>query len=562
MKSRLNIAALVLITCFFGINLLQAAAKVEAPITRVTVYPDRAMVTRSVLLELPSGDQTVVIEEIPNHARDESFRSSITGDLALLLGLNHRSIRHTEIPQQKAAELDKKIYTLENYERQGIIDRQEVFSQQKKMLLAIGFKSGEEMSEELEKGGLEIAQWQTAYEFLGNGLRAINDSLSNVKRELDEADKQLSKLKADRQTFIAQFSQHSKTVEIDVRLAKAGSVNIELDYIIDGAWWKPIYDARLNEETQKVDLYCYGEVAQRTGEDWDNVDLVLSTAQPSQGAGPGDLIPWILSLYEPIGRVTEVRGTRKSIDFLATGTQTIKTQQEIIVPPVATVDDLLARETGIGYFDMYQIVASAYNTVFNVTRKVSIASSDEAVRAPIGNYTLDRKFEHLCRPQNRLGVYRLATITNQNEAPLLPGRVAIFAGSDYLGNTHLNRFVAPGDEFDLPFGQDDNFEVKREMTENKTSPKGDKTRVEQTIKITLANNSQSSRTISVEERLPVLQDGRIKVKMRDVKPQRDETDDEENDKAVWTINLTPGQEMTITMPYRIEYPAGTQLAGM
>jgi outer membrane receptor protein involved in Fe transport len=48
-----------------------------------------------------------------------------------------------------------------------------------------------------------------------------------------------------------------------------------------------------------------------------------------------------------LGKVTEVRGTRKGIDFLATGTQTIKTQQEILVAPVATIDDLLARETGI-----------------------------------------------------------------------------------------------------------------------------------------------------------------------------------------------------------------------
>jgi outer membrane receptor protein involved in Fe transport len=48
-----------------------------------------------------------------------------------------------------------------------------------------------------------------------------------------------------------------------------------------------------------------------------------------------------------LGKVTEVKGTRKGIDFLETGTRTIKTSKEIQVAPVATVDDLLARETGI-----------------------------------------------------------------------------------------------------------------------------------------------------------------------------------------------------------------------
>jgi outer membrane receptor protein involved in Fe transport len=45
--------------------------------------------------------------------------------------------------------------------------------------------------------------------------------------------------------------------------------------------------------------------------------------------------------------VTEVRGTKKGIDFLETQSVTIKTQKEIISAPVSTVDDLLARETGI-----------------------------------------------------------------------------------------------------------------------------------------------------------------------------------------------------------------------
>lgn len=47
------------------------------------------------------------------------------------------------------------------------------------------------------------------------------------------------------------------------------------------------------------------------------------------------------------GKIVTVTGRRKGIDFLATGTVTIKTQQEILMAPVASVDDLLARETGI-----------------------------------------------------------------------------------------------------------------------------------------------------------------------------------------------------------------------
>lgn len=47
------------------------------------------------------------------------------------------------------------------------------------------------------------------------------------------------------------------------------------------------------------------------------------------------------------GRVTVVKGIRRGIDINQTGTVSIKTAKEIQVAPVATVDDLLARETGI-----------------------------------------------------------------------------------------------------------------------------------------------------------------------------------------------------------------------
>ncbi len=47
------------------------------------------------------------------------------------------------------------------------------------------------------------------------------------------------------------------------------------------------------------------------------------------------------------GRVTVVKGTRNGIDINMTGTVLIKTQKEVKVAPVASLADLLSRETGI-----------------------------------------------------------------------------------------------------------------------------------------------------------------------------------------------------------------------
>jgi uncharacterized protein (TIGR02231 family) len=564
MTSKSILAGLALIILIGPSSASGSEIKADAPITAVTVYPDRAMITRSITLDLAAGDHTVVIDNLPVGVLDDSFRGSLQGGQAILLGLNYHIVRHTEIPQAKVAELDERIYNLENYERLGIVNRKEIFEQQKKILLSIGFKSGQEMSEQMDKGGLDIAQWHQAFDFVGEAMRAVNDSLSVVKRELDILDRQLAKLKGDRGAFSGQLSLQTKTVELEVCQIRTGTATVELDYVIGGAGWRPIYDARLNEETDKVDFAAFGEVAQKTGEDWNEVELVLSTSRPALGTGPGALAPWFLSLFAPPSR------------------------NMIMSAPAATVDDLLQRETGIttdsdgvlkirggrsgetsylidgvNFSDpLAGVISSNYNTAFKVTRKITIPSGEESVRAPIGEYSLKRHIDNICRPRNRLGVFRLATITNQDKAPLLPGRVAIFAGSDFLGNTNLGKFIASGQEFDLPFGRDNNIEVEREITNDTRAQKGDKVRIDQTIKITLTNNGREESEVAVEEILPVARDQRIKVDIRDIQPQLDESSESAPDRAVWTVSLKSGETRTITYSYRIEYPSDMRLQGI
>ncbi len=68
--------------------------------------------------------------------------------------------------------------------------------------------------------------------------------------------------------------------------------------------------------------------------------------------------------------------------------------------------------------------------------------------------------------------------------------------------------------------------------------------------------------ISVEELLPVSQDNRIKVKIEDVQPEIDESTNEDEGKAVWTVKVNPGEEKELTFADRIEYPSRMQLVGL
>lgn len=536
---------------------------IKSSITEVTVYPDRAKVTRMGTLTLSVGDQAVLFENLPVGVEDASFRASARGAEGItLLGLNHKVVQHLETPRQKVAELEKQIRELERGSKQQVADRLAVLEAQKELLLAISKGGGEEMAREVKRGGIDVKSWDAAYAFFGSKLTRVTDSMRMARQEMEDIDKTLEHLRSELRTIQSTKSRSTKTVQVDLRLAQEGEVDVTLEYMIGGAMWKPLYDARLVSDKDQVELSCFAEVTQRTGEDWEDVNLVLSTAQPSRGISPGDFRPWYLAVHEvsyqpgtPDRRIV-VKAKRDPISRREVASQATIIREEIEARPAGTLRDLLPQaDLAAAYIE-----ASGITTTFVADRKESVPSGAAAVRVPIGQWMLEGGTKLVSRPKNTEGAFRLVSLTNQGEAPLMPGQVSIFAESDFLGKTALSELIAPDQTFDLPFGRDDKISVKREILSRKKEVKTNKIRIKQTIKITLKNNGRVARVVSLEEPIPTSKDSRVKVKVTKVEPEPMTTDVQ--GKATWEISLSPGEEKAVMISYRVEYPKGVVVSGL
>ena len=85
------------------------------------------------------------------------------------------------------------------------------------------------------------------------------------------------------------------TVEVDV--ITAGDLEIELTYVVQNARWQPLYDLRLAGANLEVTYLA--QVAQNTGEEWGDVSLTLSTAQPALALLIPELEPWYIQPRMP-----------------------------------------------------------------------------------------------------------------------------------------------------------------------------------------------------------------------------------------------------------------------
>ncbi|ELU37420.1 hypothetical protein AG1IA_08550 [Rhizoctonia solani AG-1 IA] len=109
-----------------------------------------------------------------------------------------------------------------------------------------------------------------------NGVREIDASIGRIKaneESEDEGDK------------IQELSVKRKTKASVVLSAKeACSIKLSLTYVVNGAGWKPAYElhAITDSKTQAIannaTLHYHASILQTTGEDWEDVQLTLSTA--------------------------------------------------------------------------------------------------------------------------------------------------------------------------------------------------------------------------------------------------------------------------------------------
>ena len=96
-------------------------------------------------------------------------------------------------------------------------------------------------------------------------------------------------------------------VRIDLAAEAATPATLRVSYSVRGARWSPLYDARLDsgarDRKPSLELVRRAEIVQNTGEDWQDVQLAVSTVRTAKGGNAPDLRPLIVRYPQP--RVVE-----------------------------------------------------------------------------------------------------------------------------------------------------------------------------------------------------------------------------------------------------------------
>src|ERR1700758_276316 len=269
----------------------------DTPITGATVFTDGARVTRAGLRGIQPGVRSVVVASLPESADPSSVRVAARGhDLALLnvevqrrVGTEPRreSLAGLRADVERCRDAVKELDDADEAERAGLGFLGHL-SEAAATSLARALSAGRAGYDELAAmAGHLSASTGTA---LGR-RREIAARKRAAQRELDAAVARLAGAEQPGEPVV--FIEVVVLLEAEA----ATAAEFELTYHVAGASWRPLYDLVLDGE--KLTVSYLAEITQRTGEDWPEVTLVLSTTRQGLSQTLPELRPWYIGRPQP-----------------------------------------------------------------------------------------------------------------------------------------------------------------------------------------------------------------------------------------------------------------------
>ncbi|QPF92917.1 mucoidy inhibitor MuiA family protein [Bradyrhizobium commune] len=541
--------SLVLVTNAVVLPSWAADVDATSAIDTVTVYPDGATVTRVMVLDIASGDSTLVARDFPLSLDPSSLR--VEGEAGAKLTIGTIDARPPRAAQPvNLPELDKRIEALRDQraDLQGDID---AATARRKFAQHFAEASPAGLGEKGE--ARPIAEWRAAFTAVAEEIATADTAIRDAARKQREIDRQIAQLEAER----AAKPPSKLEVRIDVASAAATKATLRVTYAVRNARWLPLYDARLDtggkDRKPQLELVRRAEVTQSTGEDWSNVTLGVSTVRIGRGGSAPELISLVAQYPQvpkprALGAVSDAMPSAAPAPMLRRMEQAssnMKDKDEI-APAQRADEQQAAAEIG------------DFQATFKIPGHVSLGAAEGAKSLRIASMSVPADLAVRAAPVQDPTAFLEASFKQADDTTLLPGKVAIYRDGVFVGRGKLSA-SAKDDIVRLGFGADDKVKIERAVLKRNEGSAGllvttSKTD-ERAFKTTIRNGHDFPIKVAIEDQLPVSESEEITVEMlptttpptaKDIRDKRGVLE--------WSFDAKPGEVKDINFAWRVRWP--------
>jgi uncharacterized protein (TIGR02231 family) len=537
----------------FAVSTRAADVNANLVISKVTVHRSSAIITRAGMVELPTGDHRIIVRNLPDGLTPASIRLSAASKNLRLGGIEVQRITQDALVNEKERELQRQARAI-NDQRDAINDDIAVADSQLRLLGAVA---------QSPAGGAAVrvdgAELNSLVGSVGAGESAARTRIREGKIKIRELDAKLAALAEETQK-VATARKSTTELRASVRVTAEGAVPFELEYQMAEAGWGWQYEARLDSQSKKVALIRQAELRQGTGEDWSNVELVVSTSRPVINAGTPRVAALFLGLDSPY--TASGSGSGEELDeVVVTGFRASRARR--YSPPrrgPERNEGSFTAQAGIPATadkEEADVFATDFVADYRIAGRVTVVSDRQAHLYPIGDE--DLSIELLARVN--LAASRNAHLEAKGryrgEVPIDSGVVQLFRDDTFVGVASLP-LVLPDDELRIPFGVDDRIRVtmREERTESGERGLTGKYQLdEHKRQFQITSFHANAIPLEVIDRIPVPRNDDIKVEvLEDATPPDVKDLDGMQGVYLWKFAGTPRKTETIRHLYSVRYP--------
>lgn len=520
--------------------LLPVAGWAQAPVTampsevkKAVVFPQGSTLTRTGKIQLNQGEHTIVFSPVeqgidPNSIRVKGKGGGLIRSVYNLTNYLTNTEKSTEIKQLEDRLLQLQMAIEDrNLLVQSLQDEENLLLSNQRIT---GTESGLDVDGLLEMSNL----YRTRLPLIRK--EKVSHARANTKdyAEIGQIQQQLGALRTNQQ-------QPVQEIHVVVDLPQAGMLTLEAEYFIYQAQWSVFHEVYAGEEGKPVELVSKARVAQQTGFDWKGVELVLSTARPTQGGTLPTFQPLWLNQQKPVvyQQVVAASGRRKD------------NQTESMAPKALSSDDAAMEDVAMTQ-SVAQQVQGLTRMDFKLPNSYNLTSGGNGEVVVIKEQKIQAKYRHAAYPRMEPEAYLTAKLYGWEAGGLLPGEASLYVDKAFVGKTVISPQTF-GDTLSISLGRDPAVQVKHTMLADKESKSfiGKTLKRNKTFRIEVKNTRKSPVKLLLIEQIPVSMNKEIQVEIVQLSGG---VHNAQSGQVNWDLVLQPGETKVFEVQYTVAHP--------
>lgn len=532
----------VLAACLISISvsLAQSEKEVSSKITGVTVFLNKAQITRVARVNITAGESQFVITGLTANIDPQSIQVAGKGNFTLL-GISHRVNYLDELNMPPGLKMLND--SLEYLQRQVVLEnsQKEILNKEEQMLVSNQKIGGTNQN-------LTAAELKAMADFYRNRLTDIVNARMKIDLRLKEINERIRRIRQQISEQHRLYTQNTGEIVVKVSADTPAQGELTVDYVVGNAGWNAVYDLRAKDTRSPIRLAYKANVYQNTGEDWKDVRLKLSTANPTLGGVKPELATWYLDFPKVMLRgVAAITREKKAMSYMLDSAQGGVEVQPSPVEASAVSENVVVMQTSL-------------NTEFDISLPYTVPSSAQPTLVDIRQHEVNAQYIYSAAPKLDRDAFLLARITGWEQLNLLPGNANVFFEGTFVGNSYIDPNNIP-DTLSLSLGRDQRLVIERKKLRDFSSVRliGSNKRETLAFEISVRNTKNENATIILEDQIPVSANSQIEVTLTD---RGGAKYDPVTGKLTWEFELQPNESKTVTYHYEVKYPRNQVVTGL